>query len=82
RIPNFIGNWTQLKTLRFEGNYFEGLIPPSFSRLTALQELRITGLRNGTLNFITNWKSLTVVSTKNVMGWKDGSGVVIGLGQR
>ncbi|GKB56877.1 probable LRR receptor-like serine/threonine-protein kinase [Tanacetum coccineum] len=51
--------------LRFEGNSFEGSIPPSFSRLTSLQELRITGLRNGTLDFITNLKSLTVLLLRN-----------------
>ncbi|GKD61253.1 probable LRR receptor-like serine/threonine-protein kinase [Tanacetum coccineum] len=61
RIPDFIGNWTKLQSLRFEGNSFEGSIPPSFSRLTALKELRITGLHNGTLDFITNLKSLTVL---------------------
>nr|GEX53969.1 uncharacterized mitochondrial protein AtMg00810-like [Tanacetum cinerariifolium] len=46
----------------FEGNSFEGSIPPSFSRLTALQELRITGLHNGTLDFIMNLKSLTILN--------------------
>ncbi|PWA90608.1 leucine-rich repeat transmembrane protein kinase [Artemisia annua] len=65
RIPDFIGNWRQLQSLRFEGNSFEGSIPPSFSRLTSLQELRITGLRNGTLDFITNLKSLTVLLLRN-----------------
>nr|GEV88222.1 probable LRR receptor-like serine/threonine-protein kinase At1g56140 [Tanacetum cinerariifolium] len=65
RIPDFIGNWTQLQSLRFEGNSFEGSIPPSFSRLTALQDLRITGLRNGTLDFITTLKSLTVLLLRN-----------------
>ncbi|MFS7930374.1 putative protein kinase RLK-Pelle-DLSV family [Helianthus anomalus] len=65
RIPNFIGNWTQLQSLRFEGNAFEGSIPPSFSRLTSLQDLRISGLSNGTLDFITDLKSLTVLSLRN-----------------
>ncbi|KAI7745724.1 hypothetical protein M8C21_022201, partial [Ambrosia artemisiifolia] len=38
-IPDFIGDWTHLESLRFEGNSFEGSIPPSFSRLTSLQDL-------------------------------------------
>ncbi|KAI3754004.1 hypothetical protein L2E82_26083 [Cichorium intybus] len=61
RIPDFIGNWSQLVALRFEGNSFEGSIPPSFSRLTGLQELRISGLSNGTLDFIRDLKSLGVL---------------------
>nr|XP_043621059.1 probable LRR receptor-like serine/threonine-protein kinase At1g56140 isoform X2 [Erigeron canadensis] len=65
RIPDFIGNWTQLQSLRFEGNSFEGSIPPSFSQLTSLQELRITSLTNGTLDFIANLKSLTVLVLRN-----------------
>nr|XP_043621056.1 probable LRR receptor-like serine/threonine-protein kinase At1g56140 [Erigeron canadensis] len=65
RIPSFIGNWTQLQALRFEGNSFEGSIPPSFSQLTSLQDLRITSLTNGTLDFIANMKSLTVLVLRN-----------------
>ncbi|KAI3675659.1 hypothetical protein L1987_85255 [Smallanthus sonchifolius] len=65
RIPDFIGNWTQLQTLRFEGNSFEGSIPPSFSRLTSLQELRISGLSNGTMDFIRDLKSLSVLVLRN-----------------
>ncbi|KAJ0734100.1 putative non-specific serine/threonine protein kinase [Helianthus annuus] len=65
RIPNFIGNWTQLVELRFEGNSFEGSIPPSFSNLTSLQDLRISGLLNGTLDFIRNMKSLGVLVLRN-----------------
>ncbi|KAD5318021.1 hypothetical protein R6Q59_033352 [Mikania micrantha] len=65
RIPDFIGNWRRLQTLRFEGNSFEGSIPLSFSNLTSLQDLRISGLSNGTLDFITDLKSLTVLSLRN-----------------
>ncbi|KAJ0501037.1 putative protein kinase RLK-Pelle-DLSV family [Helianthus annuus] len=65
RIPNFIGNWTQLVELRFEGNSFEGSIPPSFYNLTSLQDLRISGLLNGTLDFIRNMKSLGVLVLRN-----------------
>ncbi|KAI3510072.1 hypothetical protein L1887_25599 [Cichorium endivia] len=65
RIPDFIGNWSQLESLRFEGNSFEGSIPPSFSRLTGLQELRISGLSNGTLDFIWDLKSLNFLKLRN-----------------
>ncbi|KAI3510075.1 hypothetical protein L1887_25602 [Cichorium endivia] len=65
RIPDFIGNWSQLVALRFEGNSFEGSIPPSFSRLTLLQDLRISGLSNGTLDFIRDLRSLNVLMLRN-----------------
>lgn len=65
RIPDFIGNWSQLQTLRFEGNSFQGSIPPSFSNLTLLQELRISGLSSGTLDFIRDLKSLSVLLLRN-----------------
>ncbi|KAL4554372.1 hypothetical protein LXL04_039510 [Taraxacum kok-saghyz] len=65
RLPDFIGNWSQLQTLRFEGNSFEGSIPPSFSRLTSMLELRISGLSNGTLDFIRDMKSLSVLMLRN-----------------
>ncbi|CAI9295303.1 unnamed protein product [Lactuca saligna] len=65
RIPDFIGNWSQLQSLRFEGNSFEGSIPPSFSNLALLQDLRISGLSNGTLDFIQNLKSLSVLKLRN-----------------
>ncbi|KAK6916921.1 Protein kinase domain, partial [Dillenia turbinata] len=61
KIPDFIGNWTDLRTLRFQGNSFEGPIPSSFSKLTSLTSLRITDLANVSLNldFIKDMKSLT-----------------------
>ncbi|KAI3754022.1 hypothetical protein L2E82_26112 [Cichorium intybus] len=65
RIPDFIGNWSQLVALRFEGNSFEGSIPSSFSRLTLLQDLRISGLSNGTLDFIRDLKSLGSLVLRN-----------------
>ncbi|KAK9057098.1 hypothetical protein SSX86_024465 [Deinandra increscens subsp. villosa] len=65
RIPDFIGNWTQLNQLRFMGNSFEGSIPPSFSRLTSLKDLRISGLASGTMKFIRDLKSLTVLVLRN-----------------
>ncbi|KAI3754023.1 hypothetical protein L2E82_26113 [Cichorium intybus] len=65
RIPDFIGNWSRLQSLRFEGNSFEGSIPPSFSRLASLQELRISGLSNGTLDFIKGLRSLSVLALRN-----------------
>ncbi|KAL7590821.1 hypothetical protein Lser_V15G35427 [Lactuca serriola] len=65
RIPDFIGNWSQLVSLNFEGNSFEDSIPPTFSRLTSLQNLRISGLSNGTLDFIKDLKSLRVLMLRN-----------------
>ncbi|KAI3675672.1 hypothetical protein L1987_85264 [Smallanthus sonchifolius] len=65
RIPEFIGNWTLLQYLKFEGNSFDGSIPDSFSRLTSLQELGISGLSNGTLDFIKDLKSLRVLVLRN-----------------
>ncbi|KVI10251.1 hypothetical protein Ccrd_011357 [Cynara cardunculus var. scolymus] len=61
RIPDFIGNWSR----RLEGNSFEGSIPPTFSNLTSLQELRISGLSNGTLDFIRDLKSLSTLVLRN-----------------
>ncbi|KAI3510085.1 hypothetical protein L1887_25612 [Cichorium endivia] len=71
RIPDFIGNWSQLVALRFEGNSFEGSIPPSFSRLALLQDLRISGLSNGTLDFIRDLKSLSslVLRSNRISGF-------------
>ncbi|XP_071699001.1 uncharacterized protein [Rutidosis leptorrhynchoides] len=65
KIPDFIGNWSLLQSLRFEGNTFEGSIPPSFSQLTSMQDLRISGLSNGTLDFMKDLKSLSVLSLRN-----------------
>ncbi|KAH7557833.1 hypothetical protein JRO89_XS11G0226700 [Xanthoceras sorbifolium] len=67
RIPDFIGNWSKLKILRFQGNSFNGPIPSSFSNLTALLELRISDLSNGssTLAFIKDMKSLRALELRN-----------------
>ncbi|TXG71294.1 hypothetical protein EZV62_006229 [Acer yangbiense] len=67
RIPDFIGNWSKLDSLRFQGNSFEGPIPSSFSNLTTLTELRISDLSNGSssLEFIREMKSLSVLELRN-----------------
>ncbi|XP_037493497.1 probable LRR receptor-like serine/threonine-protein kinase At1g56140 [Jatropha curcas] len=67
RIPDFIGNWSKLVTLRFEGNSFEGPIPSALSNLTSLTELRISDLSNGSssLAFLKDMKSLTVLVLRN-----------------
>ncbi|XP_054789731.1 probable LRR receptor-like serine/threonine-protein kinase At1g56140 isoform X3 [Prosopis cineraria] len=67
RIPDFIGNWSKLTVLRFQGNSFEGPIPSSFSNLTSLEELRISDISNGSssLAFIRNMKSLTTLELRN-----------------
>ncbi|GMP41858.1 hypothetical protein CsSME_00011807 [Camellia sinensis var. sinensis] len=38
-IPEFIGNWSKLKSLRFQGNSFGGPIPTTFSNLTLMEDL-------------------------------------------
>ncbi|KAM1138354.1 hypothetical protein ACFX2B_035850 [Malus domestica] len=70
KIPDFIGNnWTQLTSLRFQGNSFEGPIPTSFSQLTSLTSLRISDIYNGSssLDFIKNLKSLTELKLRNAL---------------
>ncbi|GKV44311.1 hypothetical protein SLEP1_g51503 [Rubroshorea leprosula] len=69
KIPDFIGNWTNLKLLRLEGNYFEGPIPSSFPKLTSLESLRIIGLSNvsSSLDFIRNLKNLTSLILRNAL---------------
>ncbi|KAL4554459.1 hypothetical protein LXL04_039289, partial [Taraxacum kok-saghyz] len=51
--------------MRLEGNSFDGSIPSSFSRLTVLQDLRISGLSSGTLDFIRDLKSLGLLTLRN-----------------
>ncbi|KAL4611391.1 hypothetical protein ACB092_08G119900 [Castanea dentata] len=67
KIPDFIGNWSKLITLKLEGNSLEGPIPSTFSNLTSLTELRISDLSNGSssLAFIKNMKSLNILVLKN-----------------
>ncbi|KAG6418463.1 hypothetical protein SASPL_120667 [Salvia splendens] len=38
-IPDFIGSWSSLAQLRFQGNSFVGPIPASFSNLSLLNDL-------------------------------------------
>ncbi|XP_031249225.1 probable LRR receptor-like serine/threonine-protein kinase At1g56140 [Pistacia vera] len=67
KIPDFIGNWTNLTTLKFGGNSFEGPIPASFSNLTSLTTLQITDINNvsSSLDFIKNMKNLIILSLRN-----------------
>ncbi|XVF87035.1 hypothetical protein PTKIN_Ptkin18bG0088200 [Pterospermum kingtungense] len=70
KIPEFIGNnWTQLTSLRIEGNAFEGPIPSSFANLTSLTSLRIGGIYNGSssLDFVRNLENLTDLVLRNVL---------------
>ncbi|ERN14890.1 hypothetical protein AMTR_s00032p00163520 [Amborella trichopoda] len=69
KMPDFIGNWTKLETLRLQGNSFQGPIPSSFDSLTTLRDLRISELSNGTssLDFIKNMKNLTTLVLRNNM---------------
>ncbi|KAK2968129.1 hypothetical protein RJ640_001151 [Escallonia rubra] len=67
KIPDFIGNWSLLTNLRFQGNSFTGPIPPSFSSLTSLTELRISDLSDGntSLEFLKDMKSLNILDLRN-----------------
>ncbi|GMN58770.1 hypothetical protein TIFTF001_027869 [Ficus carica] len=69
KIPDFIGNWTSLTSLRFQGNSFEGPIPSSFSQLTSLISLRISDIYSGSssLDFIKNMKNLTDLVLRNAL---------------
>ncbi|KAF9587457.1 hypothetical protein IFM89_002638 [Coptis chinensis] len=67
KLPDFIGNWTKLTSLRFQGNSFEGPIPSSYSSLTWLNDLRISDLSNvsSSLDFVKDMKNLTVLILRN-----------------
>ncbi|XP_030971276.1 probable LRR receptor-like serine/threonine-protein kinase At1g56130 isoform X2 [Quercus lobata] len=69
RIPDFIGNWTKLTSLRFEGNSFEGPIPSTFSNLIMLTSLRISDIYNvsSSFDFIKNLTSLTDLVLRNAL---------------
>ncbi|KAM2930201.1 hypothetical protein COP2_037255 [Malus domestica] len=69
KIPDFIGSWTNLTSLQFQGNSFEGPIPTSFSQLTSLETLRISDIYNGSssLDFIKNMKNLTDLKLRNAL---------------
>ncbi|GJZ64569.1 probable LRR receptor-like serine/threonine-protein kinase [Tanacetum coccineum] len=58
--PSFV-NLSSMVTIWAYDNNFTGRIPDFIGNWTELQSLRITGLHNGTLDFITNLKSLTVL---------------------
>ncbi|XP_028061065.1 probable LRR receptor-like serine/threonine-protein kinase At1g56140 isoform X1 [Camellia sinensis] len=66
-IPEFIGNWSKLKSLRFQGNSFGGSIPTTFSNLTLMEDLRISDLSNGSssLAFLKDMKSLNLLILRN-----------------
>ncbi|KAJ0662812.1 putative endo-polygalacturonase [Helianthus annuus] len=42
RIPDFIGNWTNLTRLDLQGTSMEGRIPSTIPRLTKLKELDLS----------------------------------------
>uniref|UniRef100_A0A2P2MEB3 Uncharacterized protein MANES_06G174700 n=1 Tax=Rhizophora mucronata TaxID=61149 RepID=A0A2P2MEB3_RHIMU len=66
-IPSFIGNWSKLSYLRFEGNSFVGPIPSELANLTSLETLIISDLSNGSssLDFVRNMKNLTILVLRN-----------------
>ncbi|WZZ72970.1 hypothetical protein YC2023_084340 [Brassica napus] len=68
RIPDFIGSWTKLLTMRIHGTGWSGPIPSSFSNLTSLKELRLGDISNGSsssLDFIKDMKSLRILVLRN-----------------
>ncbi|CAN6683940.1 unnamed protein product [Malus baccata var. baccata] len=69
KIPDFIGSWTNLTDLQFQGNSFEGPIPTSFSQLTSLKSLGISDIYNGSssIDFIKNLKNLTELKFRNAL---------------
>ncbi|KAG5548378.1 hypothetical protein RHGRI_013914 [Rhododendron griersonianum] len=49
-IPGFIGSWSKLSSLRFQGNAFESGIPSTFSKLTSLTDLWVLTLSTSFLH--------------------------------
>ncbi|KAF4365658.1 hypothetical protein F8388_007491, partial [Cannabis sativa] len=62
-IPEFIGNWSNLTSLNFQGP-----IPSTLANLTSLTELLLSEISNGSssLAFIANMKSLSVLVLRNI----------------
>ncbi|KAI8015441.1 putative LRR receptor-like serine/threonine-protein kinase [Camellia lanceoleosa] len=58
-IPDFIGNWSKLTTLRFQGNSFGSAIPSTFSNLTLLTDLALH------LEFLKDMTSLGTLVLRN-----------------
>jgi len=69
KIPDFIGNWSQLQDLKLEGTSFEGPIPSFISNLTKLTSLIICDIPQGgtSLSFLENLKNLTTLFLRNNM---------------
>ncbi|KAL0006438.1 hypothetical protein SO802_013999 [Lithocarpus litseifolius] len=63
----FMINYSKMFCRFLLGNSFQGPIPSSLSNLTSLEDLRISGLSNGSssLAFIKDMKSLTVIVLRN-----------------
>ncbi|XP_048137179.1 probable LRR receptor-like serine/threonine-protein kinase At1g56140 [Rhodamnia argentea] len=64
-IPYFVGNWFKLTDLRLQGNSFAGPIPSTFSKKTALEEVRVSDISNGisTLEFLDDMRNLRTFLT-------------------
>ncbi|XP_062115779.1 probable LRR receptor-like serine/threonine-protein kinase At1g56140 isoform X2 [Humulus lupulus] len=67
KIPDFIGSWSNLTTLVFQGNSFQGPIPSTFANLTSLVQLRLSDISNASssLAFVANMKSLETLELRN-----------------
>ncbi|XP_023645934.1 probable LRR receptor-like serine/threonine-protein kinase At1g56140 isoform X2 [Capsella rubella] len=66
-IPEFIGKWTKLTTLKIHGTGLRGPIPSSFSNLTSLTELSLGDISNGSssLDFLKDMKYLKILVCRN-----------------
>ncbi|KAJ0516924.1 putative non-specific serine/threonine protein kinase [Helianthus annuus] len=65
KIPSTFANLQNLVTVRASDNEFTGRIPDFIGNWTLLESLRISGLSNGTLDFIKDLKSLRVLVLRN-----------------
>jgi hypothetical protein len=68
QIPDYIGSWSSLTELRFQGNSFQGPIPATLSNLVQLASLRIGDILNGSsssLAFLNNLTSLNTLVLRN-----------------
>jgi len=66
-IPDYIGSWSNLTELRFQGNSFQGPIPATLYNLVQITALQIGDIVNGSssLAFISNMTSLNTLVLRN-----------------
>nr|GMC76789.1 probable LRR receptor-like serine/threonine-protein kinase At1g07650 isoform X1 [Ipomoea batatas] len=69
KIPDFIGNWTNIEKLHIQGCSFEAPLPSSISSLTTLTDLRISDLKGGKSSFpqLEEMESMKTLILRNCM---------------